>query len=151
MSATDRFVRDYAPADEDAFRRLYAAYVAFLASTVEPAVVSHTIRRFSDPSSGMFCRIAEAGGVVRGFAVCLLHEGTWVTRPICYLEDLFVDPAARGAGLGRALIEDLAAICRDRGYARLYWHTQASNATARRLYDRFAAADGAVRYTMRFP
>jgi hypothetical protein len=38
---------------------------------------------------------------VIGFAMCILHEGTWSTAPICYLEDLFVDAAERGAGAGK--------------------------------------------------
>jgi GNAT superfamily N-acetyltransferase len=40
-----------------------------------------------------------------GFALCVMHEGTWVTKPICYLEDLYVDAQQRGRGAGRALIE----------------------------------------------
>jgi GNAT superfamily N-acetyltransferase len=44
---------------------------------------------------------------VVGFAICILHEGTWVTTPICYLEDLFVDPAFRGQGIARTMIKSL--------------------------------------------
>jgi GNAT superfamily N-acetyltransferase len=54
----------------------------------------------------------------------------------------------RGRGLGRALIEDLIALGRARGWSRLYWHTRQGNATARRVYDRFVKADDFVRYKM---
>jgi GNAT superfamily N-acetyltransferase len=60
----------------------------------------------------------------------------------------FVDPAFRGRGIARALIEDLLARCRQQNWSRLYWHTRDSNQEARRLYDRFATADVFVRYRM---
>jgi GNAT superfamily N-acetyltransferase len=66
----------------------------------------------------------------------------------CYLEDLFVDPAARGGGVGRALIEDLIALARGQGWQRLYWNTDTSNETARRLYDSFVQDDGHIRYRL---
>jgi GNAT superfamily N-acetyltransferase len=78
----------------------------------------------------------------------VIHPGSWTLQPICYLEDLFVDPQARGRGIGRALIDDLVALARARGWSRLYWHTKASNETARRLYDRYVAADDFVRYRL---
>jgi len=83
-----------------------------------------------------------------GFSTAVLHEGTWTTAPTCYLEDLFVDPALRGGGVGRALIQNLIDLGRSRGWSRLYWHTQAGNATARRLYDSFVQADDFVRYRL---
>ena len=67
----------------------------------------------------------------------------------CYLEDLFVDPAARGQGIGRALITDLIEFARNRGWKRLYWNTDASNSAARALYDQFAQDDGHVRYRLK--
>jgi GNAT superfamily N-acetyltransferase len=100
------------------------------------------------PGSGIVGRLAEENGSVVGFTVSVLHAGTWTKTPICYLEDLFVDPEIRGKGIGKALIEDLIAMARERGWSRLYWNTRASNATARRLYDRFVQADDFVRYLL---
>jgi GNAT superfamily N-acetyltransferase len=100
------------------------------------------------PSSPLFGRIAEWDGKVAGFAISVLHEGSWTTRPICYLEDLFVATDLRGHGIARALIEDLLRLCREQGWSRLYWHTRGSNRDARRLYDKFATADDFVRYRM---
>jgi GNAT superfamily N-acetyltransferase len=80
--------------------------------------------------------------------VNVLHEGTWSTAPICYLEDLFVAPEARGGGIGRALIADLVERGKARGWSRLYWHTRAGNAQARQLYERFVAADDFCRYRL---
>lgn len=140
-------VRDPRPADEADFLRLWADYLAFYRKNLAGSVTAETWRRILDPASPVFARIAERDGRFAGFAVCVLHEGTWVTRPICYLEDLFVDQALRG-GLGRALIDDLLALAQDRGWARLYWHTEADNARARRLYDQYRQEDGYVRYTL---
>ena len=139
-------VRNPTATDEPAWRRLWDGYIAFYRATVPPAATARTWRRVLDPAAPIFARLVERNAKVVGFTIAVLHEATWVEAPVCYLEDLFVDPASRGAGLGRALLEDMIAQARSRDCARLYWHTQASNLPARRLYDRFAAADGFVRY-----
>ena len=156
-------IRAVAESDAAAWRRLWAGYVAFYAATVADEITEHTWRRMLDPAAPVIGRVAECGvaecgvaecgvaegdGHVAGFSVSVIHEGTWTLAPVCYLEDLFVDPAARGGGIGRALIEDLVDLGRQRGWSRLYWHTRAGNTAARRLYDRFAAADDFVRYRM---
>jgi GNAT superfamily N-acetyltransferase len=143
-------IREPAPEDEPDWRRLWAAYVAFYETVVSEEVTNSTWQRLLEPSGSMFGRVAEWHGKVAGFTVSVLHQGSWTLHPICYLEDLFVDPNARGIGIGRALIEDLVTRARERGWSRLYWHTRAGNAEARRLYDRFAAADDFVRYRLLF-
>lgn len=139
-------IRDPKPEDEAAWRRLWTGYVAFYKSEVAEDVTAATWRRLFMPGSGMVGRMAECDGTVSGFTLSIVHPRSWALAPICYLEDLFVDPKLRGRGLGRALIEDLVALCRERGWSGLYWHTQQGNATARRLYDHFAKADDFVRY-----
>ncbi|WP_372840265.1 GNAT family N-acetyltransferase, partial [Phaeovulum sp.] len=73
----------------------------------------------------------------------------WTLGPDGYLEDLFVAADVRGQGVGRALIEDLIALGKARGWARLYWMADQGNATARALYDRIAGFDGHIRYRLR--
>jgi GNAT superfamily N-acetyltransferase len=124
-------VRDPLPADEAAWRRLWAGYCTFYETDVPEAVTSGTWNRMLSPAAPLLGRIAE-----------------WALKPICYLEDLFVAPAVRGKGLGRALIDDVLNLARARGCSRLYWHTQAGNRDARRLYDKLAAADEFVRYRL---
>jgi len=139
-------IRNPGAADEAAWRRLWADYVAFYRAAVPEPVTAATWRRILDPAAPIFARLAERDGAVVGFSVCVVHDATWSLGPVCYLEDLFVAEAARGHGIGRALIEDLLARGAAGGWARLYWHTEATNAAARRLYDGFARADGYVRY-----
>jgi GNAT superfamily N-acetyltransferase len=146
MPAPALVIRDPKPRDEAAWRRLWAGYVAFYKSEVSEAVTAATWQRLFMPGSHMVGRMAEWEGAVSGFTISIVHPRSWALAPICYLEDLFVDPGLRGRGLGRALIEDLVALGRERGWSGLYWHTQQGNATARRLYDRFAKADDFVRY-----
>jgi GNAT superfamily N-acetyltransferase len=139
-------IRDALPSDEADWRVLWRGYTEFYETVLDEEVTAETWRRIFDGGSAISCRVAEAEGRLLGFATHVLHACTWTLAPICYLEDLFVDPAARGAGAGRALLEDLVALARERGWARLYWHTRAGNVTARRLYDRFATADDFVKY-----
>jgi len=88
---------------------------------------------------------AKSDGELVGIAHFLFHTSIW-TPTTCYLQDLFVDPSARGQGVARALIESVATIARERGAQRLYWHTQEHNATARALYDKLAGFNGFIRY-----
>ena len=99
------------------------------------------------PSNVDFCTLAEQDDLVVGFAICVLHEGTWSTQPVCYLEDLFVAPEQRGAGIGRAIINDLCQRGAEAGWAQLYWSTHRNN-PGRKLYDEFTQADESVRYRL---
>ena len=139
-------IRDAAASDEAAWRRLWDGYLVFYGASLDERVTAETWRRILDPASPLIGRVASRAGAVEGFTVSVIHAGTWTSAPVCYLEDLFVDPAARGYGVGQALIQDLVDLGRSRGWSRLYWHTQAGKASARRLDDRFARADDCVRY-----
>lgn len=144
----DMIVRDLQPADETVWRDLWAQYVAFYEATVPEEVTALTWQRLVGRRERMIGRVADVDGRIAGFSVAMLHAGSWHIGPNCYLEDLFVAPWARGQGVGQALIDDLIAMGRREGWGDLYWLTRESNATARRLYDRFVSADDFVRYRM---
>jgi GNAT superfamily N-acetyltransferase len=73
------------------------------------------------PQPQVFAHMAEHEGEVAGFALWFCSFSTWTGRQGLYLEDLFVRPAHRGRGYGRALLQELARICVERGYARFEW------------------------------
>lgn len=140
-------VRDLAATDKESWLALWRGYIAFYKANVPDAVTEATWRRLLDPASPMFCLVAEQGkGEVIGIVNCVLHLNTWTTRQICYLEDLFVAPAARGKGAARALIETVAERMRARNWFRVYWMTKADNTAARMLYDKIAPVTDWVRY-----
>jgi GNAT superfamily N-acetyltransferase len=141
-------IRDPAPADGPAWQRLWSDYCAFYQTNLPDEVTAATWERILAHGHAMFGRIATWEGEVVGFTIAVVHPGSWTLAPVCYLEDLFIDPAARGRGIGRALVEDVLQRCRQEGWSRLYRHTRGSNRGARRLYDRFAQADDFVRYRL---
>jgi len=142
-------IRTAQPQDEAQWRGLWAQYLQFYDVTLPDAVTLATWDRIIDPASLLQGRFAFDEGTMLGFALHHTHLSTWVSAPDCYLEDLFLTEGARGAGAGRALMDDLVEICRTSGYARLYWHTDEGNARARKLYDSYTPTDGHVRYRIK--
>jgi GNAT superfamily N-acetyltransferase len=132
-------------ADRPRWTELWTGYLAFYETMLPPEVFDATWARLmaGGPIHGfLFRRDGEAIGLVH----YLFHAHAWSAQPACYLQDLFVDPAVRGAGAGRALIEAVAGAAREHGATRLYWLTQDHNETARQLYDRLAKHTGFIRY-----
>lgn len=83
--------------------------------------------------------IGEIDGVPRGFALFFHNFSTFEGRPGIYLEDLYVEPAARGSGLGRALLSRLARVAIERDCARLEWSVLDWNAPAIAFYQSIGA------------
>lgn len=67
------------------------------------------------------CLIAEENGEPAGFAFYFFDYSTWLGRPGLYLEDIFVHPEFRGKGIGKALLQRVAAIALEKGCARMKW------------------------------
>jgi GNAT superfamily N-acetyltransferase len=87
-----------------------------------------------------FCLVADdADGSVAGFAIWFLNFSTWLGTHGIYLEDLFVRPAARGGGHGRALLTELARIAVERGYGRVEWAVLDWNEPAHGFYANLGA------------
>ena len=90
-------------------------------------------------SPRLYCEIAEWNGEVAGFAVWFLNCSTFAGRFGIYLEDLFVRPAFRGNGIGKALLAHLAKTCVDNGWARLQWSVLDWNAPSIAFYKSLGA------------
>jgi GNAT superfamily N-acetyltransferase len=142
-------VRGLEVRDREAWERLFRAYIDFYSARVPDAVVDLTWQRLlggakSDPIG--LVAVDNDTDVPVGLAHVLFHRSTWSATWYCYLEDLFVDPARRRAGAGRALIEAVYREADARQCTRTYWVTQEANATARTLYDRMATKTPFVQY-----
>lgn len=142
----DIHIREPHRTDYRQWRELWDDYLAFYDVELDDMVSQATWDRVLDPASELFGFVATTESSLLGFCNCILHPGTWTGEPICYLEDLFVDPDARGKGIGAGIIDFLITKGREAGWSRLYWHTNVDNAAARALYDRYVSADDFVRY-----
>jgi GNAT superfamily N-acetyltransferase len=143
-------IRPVTQADHDQWLPLWEGYNAFYertGPTAVPAEVTETTwRRFLDDDEPVHALVAEDDGRLVGLTHFLFHRNTVMVEPVCYLQDLFTDPALRGKGVGRLLIEGVYAAARTAGSTRVYWHTHQTNATAMRLYDQVATHSGFVVY-----
>lgn len=92
-----------------------------------------------DGSPAAYLLVAEEGDQTVGFALWFLNFSTWEGVHGIYLEDLYVRPAHRGGGAGRALLATLARIAVDRGYARVEWSVLDWNEPAIGFYRRIGA------------
>ncbi|MBK8867204.1 MAG: GNAT family N-acetyltransferase [Dermatophilaceae bacterium] len=129
------------PRDADA---IHALVVALAVYEKEPDAVEGDPADFARALFGeqpqVHCHVAEVsddGGQsweVAGIAIWFVTFSTWKVQHGLWLEDLFVDPARRGLGLGRQLLQELAAICVERGYARFEWWVLDWNTPAHGFY-----------------
>lgn len=91
--------------------------------------------RFLDPSADGMLLGAWSGGDLLGYACLYWTFSSLATAEVVLMNDLYVDEAARGKGVGRTLIEASATIARERGARQLEWSTEPGNVRAQRLYD----------------
>ena len=144
-------IRSVTKQDYDQWLPLWDGYNAFYGrsgpTALAPEITRITWQRFFDGYEPVHGLVAESDGKLLGMTNYLFHRSTTAIEPSCYLQDLFTLPAARGKGVGRALIEAVYSRARDQGLQRVYWQTHESNATGRRLYDRVAENEGFIVYS----
>lgn len=133
--------------DRAEWGRLWTGYLDYYQTSVPDAVYDSTFLRLlgQDPQD-FNALIAEVEGRPVGLVHYLFHRHCWKIENICYLQDLYTDPAVRGTGVGRALIEAVYAAADANGTPAVYWLTQDFNTEARRLYDRIAQVTPFIRY-----
>ena len=138
-------VTGLASQDRPQWANIWRAYLAFYGTSLSDEVFEHTWRRVLDNTvlHGLAARI---DGQIVGITHFLFHGSAWTTAPVCYLQDLYVDGAARGQGAGRALIEAVAAHARERGRGRGLRGAPAPHPAAPPRYDRLAKHSGFIRY-----
>jgi GNAT superfamily N-acetyltransferase len=139
-------VRSVTPADLPQWAPLWEGYNRFYERVIPAEVTAMTWSRFFDAYEPMHALVAEKDGRLLGLVHYLFHRNTAMIAPVCYLQDLFTQNAARGAGIGRVLIEAVYERARTAGSPRVYWMTHETNLTAMKLYDRIAERSGFVQY-----
>ena len=134
--------------DKDKWLKLWAGYLEFYKSSISPEQTELTWKRLVNNEQKMFGFVAESEEGVIGFTHCLFRPSTWTETDYCYLEDLFVDPNIRGKGVGRALMEKVIELAKEKNAKRVYWTTQEFNKTARVLYDSITPVSEFVQYRL---
>ncbi|MGH6776479.1 MAG: GNAT family N-acetyltransferase [Bradyrhizobium sp.] len=150
----DLSVRFVKRSDFNDWLPLWDGYNAFYgrhgATALAREITDMTWSRFFDAYEPVHGLVAERGSELLGLVHYLFHRSTTAIEPLCYLQDLFTAQAARGRGVGRALIEGVYQQARLAGSSRVYWQTHETNATARQLYDRIAERPGFIIYRKLF-
>lgn len=125
----------------EGYNRFYGRH--FLA----PEITQTTWERFFDATEPVHALVAEKDGGLLGLAHYLFHRSTIQIKPVCYMQDLFTQEAARGQGVGSRLIEGVYERAKLAGAARVYWQTKGDNLIARKLYDKVAEFSGFIVYS----
>lgn len=131
--------------DRARWAEMWTQYLDYYETSLSAEIFDCTWSRLLDDRQ-LHGLAAREGDVVVGITHYLQHDSAWTLQPVTYLQDLFTDPAHRGRGVARALIEAVAAQAIQCGSPRLYWLTQSHNETARALYDKIARHTGFIRY-----
>ncbi|MCC5975358.1 MAG: GNAT family N-acetyltransferase [Rubellimicrobium sp.] len=139
-------MRPLTSSDRRGWRALWDGYLRFYRAELPKTVTDATWARLLDPASPYRAICAEDGSGIVGLCHSVIHATTWDIRPVWYLQDLFVLPAARGCGTGKSLILAAEAAARAEGCGLVYWQTQEFNGPARAIYETLATRMSVVVY-----
>jgi GNAT superfamily N-acetyltransferase len=143
-------IREIRASDYEQWKPLWDGYNEFYgrsgATALDPDITQMTWSRFFDIEEPVYAVAAESNGTIVGIVHYIFHRSTTAIGLNCYMQDLFTSPAARGQGVGAALITAVYKKAKDEGAARLYWQTHETNLLARHLYDKVAENSGFMVY-----
>ena len=146
MSTTPT-IRPLRSEDRDQWAEMWRDYLAFYETEVPDTTYKSTfVRLLGDDPNDFSCFVADLDGQLLGLTHYLFHRHAWKEESVCYLQDLYARPEARGTGVGRALIQAVYDEADRQKAPSVYWLTQENNHTARKLYDRIGKLSPFLKY-----
>lgn len=140
-------VRPMMASDRDPWAALWTAYLEFYKTSVPSSTYDVFFERLlGDDPQDFNALVAVLDGQLVGVTHYVFHRHGWKVENVCYLQDLYADPAVRGLGIGRALIQGVYDAADANGTPSVYWLTQENNTHARKLYDRIAQVSDFIKY-----
>lgn len=141
-------VRPLSKDERAIWEQMFQAYAEFYKTSVPQGGFDGVWEWIFDPSNDFWCDVAQVDGRVVGFTQYQLMHRSLGAGMVCYLSDLYVDPAVRGSGAGRAMIDHVVEFARARGLGGVRWLTQEFNYPARTLYDTYAPKTDFILYNV---
>ena len=141
-------VRELIATDYDSWLVLWNGYLDFYSENLPEGLTDLSWQRIIDPEFNLHGLGAFEDGNLLGIVHFNFQNSTISVNGFVLLEDLFVSSAARGMGVGRKLIDAVKARAEAAGCSRLYWDTDRTNETARRLYNTYVQEAGKVQYRL---
>lgn len=141
-------IRRVTPDDRAQWQALYDGYQRFYErpDLPQPFFDQAFAQLMSDDPGSFHGLVADEGGRLLGLTHYVFHPHMWRPEGVCYLQDLFTAPQARGKGVARALIEAVYAAADAASVPAVYWLTQEFNYAGRILYDKVAVRSPFIRY-----
>jgi GNAT superfamily N-acetyltransferase len=139
-------IRPVQQSDKQRWLQLWKGYLTFYKTDFSAEKTEITWNRLLDPGFNLYGLVAETDTNIVGMTTFNFQNSTWSENGQCLLEDLFVDETIRGQGTGRALIDAVIIEAKTRGCSRVYWNTDETNETARKLYDSYVLESGKRQY-----
>ncbi len=140
-------IRELTDTDWAEWNRLWCNYLAFYHTELPPEIYASTFKRLlSKVPYEPNALIAMQNGKPIGLVHHIQHRHCWRTENVIYLQDLYVDKAARGSGAGRALIKAVYAVANEESLGSVYWLTENTNHRAMTLYDQVGTKTGFIKY-----
>ncbi|KAF5554091.1 histone acetyltransferase HPA2 [Fusarium phyllophilum] len=142
MSSATYLIEKPVRGDYEEWSKLFRAYIDFYKSKIDEAQYARTFDRIIEEKNGLQAlvvrRVKGEEKKLVGIAHFFPEQTPWSEKEILLLNDLYVDPEVRGAGLGRKLTQTVADVAREKGFMRVQWVTKHDNTAARKLYDTLA-------------
>lgn len=140
-------IRPVEQSEREPWEQMFSAYAEFYKTTLPDGAAERAWSWIHDASEAFWCDVAFQDDRLIGFTQYQLMHRSLSGERVCYLSDLYVDPELRGAGTGRALIDNVFKFARSKGIPNVRWLTQEFNYPARALYDSFGTKSDFILYS----